>query len=232
MALRPEKTAHYHHGSLREALIQAAVRALNDGDEADFSLSSVARSLGVTPAAAYKHFSHKDDLMAEVAAFGFGQLAERFEAAAPRSKRPRSCRQAIDRFERLAQAYFEFGLSQPALFHVIFGWRGEAHRQAIVAVQGQTRTFGCLVQALKDLHAQAAISVEPNESWQWFAWSAIHGATELGIARVSNLVAPEEVAGVVTRSIISAMCSPISGSGSLHTEVIKPVRTSQHRSST
>src|ERR687884_944231 len=66
----------YHHGNLREALIQAALDLIAAKGPAGFTFAEAARSAGVSPAAPYRHFRDRDDLMADVARQGF----ERFEA--------------------------------------------------------------------------------------------------------------------------------------------------------
>src|SRR3954466_15284764 len=65
-----------HHGNLREALVRAALDLIAAKGPAGFTFAEAARSAGVSPAAPYRHFRDRDDLMADVARQGF----ERFEA--------------------------------------------------------------------------------------------------------------------------------------------------------
>jgi AcrR family transcriptional regulator len=73
----------YHHGNLREAILKAAIDAIGEKGVSQFSLSELARIVGVTPAAAYKHFVDKEALVGELAQHGFAVLRSRFEQAAP-----------------------------------------------------------------------------------------------------------------------------------------------------
>src|SRR5215467_8023087 len=104
----------YHHGNLREALLEAAIRLIAEVGPTAFTLREVARRAGVSHNAPYRHFQDKDDLMAAVAAQGFQELtAAMLEAAGQRS----------DVREQLKQAglgYVTFALRCPEHFTVMF----------------------------------------------------------------------------------------------------------------
>lgn len=201
----PPKEATYHHGNLRKALLEAAIAAMAETGVSQFSLSELARKVGVTPAAAYKHFADKETLLAELAQYGFSLLRERFEAAAPEGKTPNSSKQATLRFERIGQAYVQFGLDEPALFNLIFGKSAVSYRQKATSSGERTPTFAYFAKALEDLHTFGLIKHAPSPQHQWFAWSAIHGATELHVAGINALVSPDKSARLITSSIIKAL---------------------------
>jgi AcrR family transcriptional regulator len=207
MATKTQTTAQttpYHHGNLREALFLAAIDILAEKGVSQFSLSELARNLGVTPAAAYKHFAHKEALLAELTRHGFARLQACFERAAPRDKPATNAKEATRRFERIGQAYLAFGREEPALFHLIFGKGTAAMRREISPGGERSPTFAYLAEALEDLQKFGVISQRPGPQEQWFAWSAIHGATELSIASVSSLVKTEQAARVITTLVIKA----------------------------
>jgi AcrR family transcriptional regulator len=194
----------YHHGNLQNALLQVAIEAIAKKGVSEFSLSELARSLGVTPAAAYKHFANKEALLHALAQHGFDLLRQRFEAAAPQAKPAVSAKQAVQRFERIGGAYLQFGVEEPALFNLIFG-KGATSFRKLVASNGQrTPTFAYLAEALEALHQFDVIANAPSAQDQWFAWSAIHGATELAVAGINGLVKPEQAAGVITTMVMKA----------------------------
>jgi AcrR family transcriptional regulator len=199
------KTLPYHHGNLRDAILNAAIEVMAEKGVSQFSLSELARGVGVTPAAAYKHFADKDALLNELAQHGFTLLRLRFEEAATKSKQALNAKQAIYRFERIGQAYLMFGQEEPALFHLIFGKGASAFRKAMAPSGNRTPTFAYFAEALEDLHKFGVIAKIPSSNDQWFAWSAIHGATELVIAGVSELVKPEQAAKTITLNIINAL---------------------------
>src|SRR6516165_9749750 len=73
----PSGPRGYHHGNLKEALIRAALALIAQKGLAGVTFAEAARWAGVSPAAPYRHFSHRDQLLADVARRGF----EQFEAA-------------------------------------------------------------------------------------------------------------------------------------------------------
>src|SRR5271165_3039078 len=98
----------YHHGNLKEALIRAALELIAKKGAAGFTIAEAARWAGVSPAAPYRHFRDRDELLASVALRGF----EQFEAALARAwdgGRPDS----FIALDRLGKAYLEFARAQP-----------------------------------------------------------------------------------------------------------------------
>jgi AcrR family transcriptional regulator len=105
----------YHHGNLREALIRAALELIAKKGTAGFTFAEAARSAGVSPAAPYRHFRDRDELMTNVALLGF----EQFEAALARAwneGRP----DAFLGLDRLGKAYLEFARTQPSFYSAMF----------------------------------------------------------------------------------------------------------------
>ena len=71
----------YHHGNLRQALVEATVRLIEENGPQGFTLAEAARLAGVSAAAPYRHFTGRDELLEEVARQGFEEFADRLEAA-------------------------------------------------------------------------------------------------------------------------------------------------------
>ncbi|MBL9063388.1 helix-turn-helix domain-containing protein, partial [Tabrizicola sp.] len=71
----------YHHGNLRQALVEAALELIAEKGPQGFTLSEAAKAADVTPAAVYRHFAGRDDLLAEVARQGFDIFAALLEYA-------------------------------------------------------------------------------------------------------------------------------------------------------
>lgn len=109
------KRRGYHHGNLREALIEAALRLIGEKGPAGFTVAEAARAAGVSPAAPYRHFRDRDELMADVATRGFQSFADALRKAWDAGKP--SPRQA---FERLGMAYLGFAANEPATFAAMF----------------------------------------------------------------------------------------------------------------
>ena len=105
----------YHHGNLRQALIDAALALIAEKGPAGFTFAEAARAAGVSPAAPYRHFRDRDALMADVAREGFGK----FEAALAKAWND-GVPHPMAAFERVGRAYLEFARSQPAYYAAMF----------------------------------------------------------------------------------------------------------------
>lgn len=103
----------YHHGDLRQALIDAALAKVDQVGPDAISLAALAKTLGVSQAAPYRHFPDRDALLAAVAAQGFKAFTAALTAAAAASSR----RSALS---RMGHAYVAFGLARPGLYRLMF----------------------------------------------------------------------------------------------------------------
>jgi AcrR family transcriptional regulator len=105
----------YHHGNLKEALVRAALALIAEKGPAGFTFADAARWAGVSPAAPYRHYRDRDELLADVARRGFDQFAERL-AKAWDDGRP----DPKTAFERLGKTYLAFARSEPAFYSAMF----------------------------------------------------------------------------------------------------------------
>jgi AcrR family transcriptional regulator len=113
----PTDRKGYHHGNLKEALVEAARRFIAERGLGGFTLVEAARLAGVTPAALYRHFSGRDALVSEVAGRGFTLLAERLGRAV------RGGGTALERFTRMGEAYLAFAEEEPGFYAAMFAPR-------------------------------------------------------------------------------------------------------------
>jgi AcrR family transcriptional regulator len=105
----------YHHGNLKEALVRAALELIAQKGPAGFTFAEAARWAGVSPAAPYRHFRDRDELLSDVARRGFEQFAAVL-ARAWDNGRPNPSRA----FDRLGKAYLEFARIEPAYYSAMF----------------------------------------------------------------------------------------------------------------
>ena len=105
----------YHHGNLKEALIRAALELIAAKGPSGFTFAEAARSAGVSPAAPYRHFRDRDELLANVARRGF----EQFEAALKAAWKD-GLPDPFTAFERLGRAYLGFARTEPAYYSAMF----------------------------------------------------------------------------------------------------------------
>src|SRR5579863_1170193 len=99
----------YHHGNLREALLQGAVRVIAELGPSAFTLREAARRAGVSHNAPYRHFRDREDLLAAVSTDGFDRLARALAAAGPKAG-------PLDRLRLSGVAYVNFALRWPQHF--------------------------------------------------------------------------------------------------------------------
>jgi AcrR family transcriptional regulator len=110
----PERRG-YHHGNLREALIEATLELIAAKGPAGFTIAEAARLAGVSPAAPYRHFRDAEALLAEVALRGFEQLEAALTLAwAGGQPEP------LAAFEALGRAYLRFAREQAAFYAAMF----------------------------------------------------------------------------------------------------------------
>lgn len=105
----------YHHGNLRQALIEAALQLIEDKGPTGFTLSEAAKQAGVTPAAVYRHYEGREDLIAECARQGYGIFADLMEHAY-QSGQP----SALAAFEATGRAYLAFARRFPGHYIAMF----------------------------------------------------------------------------------------------------------------
>lgn len=110
-----KKVGRFHHGDLRLSLLAAAARALAARGDADISLRELARELGVTHAAAYRHFSAKSDLLAALATRGWVRLGEVAAAVTATAEGD----DAPEQLRRFGVAYVAFARANPGPYHAM-----------------------------------------------------------------------------------------------------------------
>jgi AcrR family transcriptional regulator len=177
-------TGRYHHGDLRRALLEAAAAA---PDIEHISLRELASGLGVSAAAAYRHFDSREALLAELAAVGIGQLQQRFGDTFDLHAPAADAQEAIARLYRLAVAYLRFADEQPAMWRLIFGAYAVQTR-ANALQSGAPTSYSYLPAALQGLYTTGVIAAPPAPGDLLFTWSTVHGAAAL---RVGNVAAAQ-----------------------------------------
>jgi AcrR family transcriptional regulator len=160
--------APYHHGNLREALLQAADNLLAQSGSVGLSLRDVARAAGVSHAAPYHHFASLDHLLAAVAERGFDQLAQAMQVAMAEAD-------TRERLLQIAEAYVRCALAHPVRFRLMFGpllARKALYPNLAAASQ---RAFGLL--------SEAACAHDPRQGPELAltGWSLSHGLASLMI---------------------------------------------------
>src|SRR3954469_24341488 len=158
------KKAAYHHGDLRRAVLDAALRLIDTQGLQALSVREVARRAGVTHGAPYHHFADRASLLAALAKDGFELLV-----AAMRSEQARSRPAPDQQLAAVGRGYVAFALAHPAYFKVMF--RPEL-RYGRPLYSGGTRAYEVLVESVTAL--QRAKRVD-RELLVLSCWSLVHG---------------------------------------------------------
>jgi len=164
----------YHHGNLREALIRAALELIAQKGPAGFTFADAARWAGVSPAAPYRHFRDRDDLLANIALRGF----EQFELALARAwddGRP----DALAALDRMGKAYLAFARTEPAYYSAMFE-AGIAPDSTAELREAGDRAFAVLRNAAEKLCAQMPPQGRPPALMvALHIWAMSHGIASL-----------------------------------------------------
>jgi len=170
----------YHHGNLREALLEAALDLIAERGPAGFTFAEVTRLVGVSPAAPYRHFRDRNALLAEVARRGF----QRFEAdlvEAWNDGRPEPLRALVN----CGRAYLAFARQRPAYYSAMFEARPPPEAEADAdLVQAGERALAVLRGAVEILWARAPKNQRPPPRMvALHIWSLSHGIASLFLNR-------------------------------------------------
>jgi AcrR family transcriptional regulator len=168
-------TLPYHHGNLKQALLDASIDLIREVGPEAFTLREVARVAGVSHNAPYRHFRDKSELLAAVAAAGFDRLTESMTKAAD------SGSDALGRFRLSGRGYVQFALHYPQHFTVMFeapqGFR--MHPEALAAGE---RAFTTLVRCIEQCQSAGSLPRGDSKSLALLAWSMVHGVAKLAVA--------------------------------------------------
>jgi AcrR family transcriptional regulator len=170
----PDGRRGYHHGNLREALIEAALDLIAKKGAAGFTFADAARSAGVSSAAPYRHFRDRDALIADVARRGFNLLAERLDHAWSEG-RP----DPFTAFENVGRAYLAFARDEPAYYSAMFE-AGLSFDGDPALRQAAERSFAVLRHASELLCARLPPEKRPPAlMMSLHTWALSHGIASL-----------------------------------------------------
>lgn len=164
----------YHHGNLRQALVEAALELIADQGPTGFTLSEAAKAADVTPAAVYRHFAGRDDLIAEVARQGYDIFAALMEFAYNNGLPT-----ALAAFEATGRAYLAFARKYPGHYMAMFesGLSLQAHPDLAIVAQ---KARAVLEQAAEKLSQHLPANKRPPSTmFSAHIWALSHGVVEL-----------------------------------------------------
>ena len=176
--------ARYHHGDLKEALVQAAYALVAEHGAENFLLSDACRLAGVSTAAPYKHFRDRDEILEIVVARAFDELADRSTAAVAAKGEG-----TLEGIIAMGEAYVTFAAEQQRLFRLMFGQNPQLKKAKDVVDDGKRCFMGVIEQVARYCEVNGlpgdprAIAIR--------LWTFVHGAASLLIDEDYAAVAPE-----------------------------------------
>jgi AcrR family transcriptional regulator len=191
----------YHHGDLSNALADAATDLARSGGPEAVVLREAARRVGVSAAAAYRHFVGHGELLSAVKDRALAALADAMQAGLE-SGEPLGdpAADAIRRFRSLGSAYVQFALENPGLFHTAF-CRGEAPAGDVTARIAATRPYQILSVSLDELVAAGLLDESRRPLAPIAFWAAVHGLATLLVDGPLAALSPSEQAGAIEHTL-------------------------------
>lgn len=175
------REGRYHHGDLRSALVEEGLAQLDTKAPEAVSLREIARNVGVSATAVYRHFPDKDALLAALCDVGGRRLSEHFHAATAGISNPQ------DAFNEMGRAYVRFALANPSLFRLMMSKNPPDPDDAAGAAAG-VNPFAMMSGLLKDLLPPDAPS-GLRFAKRIQAWALVHG---LALLMLDGLVPADE----------------------------------------
>jgi AcrR family transcriptional regulator len=184
----------YHHGDLRDALVQAALREAEQGGPEAISLKALAKELGVSQPAPYRHFADREALLAAVTAEAFRQFSASLREAIGKPSKQ-------SKLSRFARATVDFGLRRNGIYRLMFASRTMACAPKSSELRAAAmETFGLLIEALEApavgfLRERSALKI----------WAALHGVVMLAeqgmlTGQVAHMTREELVEDIVAQT--------------------------------
>jgi AcrR family transcriptional regulator len=187
----------FHHGNLRSALIEAGLAAVEARGAAAVSLRDIAREVGVSPTAAYRHFADKDALFAAIADIGFHALAKASDGA-------ETARDAHQRLQTLARIYADFAAGRPQLYRLMFSEPLDIDRVARLS-DGSSAAYRPLRDAVIAVMGEGADEGRVTDSIVRL-WSVLHGYVTLRMAnRLPHLATVKDRLDMVIGPVIATL---------------------------
>ena len=181
----------YHHGALREALLEQAERTVRERGADALSLRELAREVGVSHGAPRRHFTDRQAVLDAVAEAGFDRLGAELRAAADGAGE-----EFEPRLRATAAAYVRFATRDPALLDLMFAGK---HRETSGALhEAAENAFAVMLELIAQGQAEGALEPGEPERVGLVLFSTIQGIASLVSA---GIVQPDQLEALVADAI-------------------------------
>jgi AcrR family transcriptional regulator len=174
----------YHHGDLKEALIQAAYELVSNNGAENFALADACRLAGVSTAAPYKHFRDRNEVLELVIERAFDEMDRRSMAAVEEAGAG-----TLAGIVAMGHAYVRFAVDEQRLFRLMFGQNPVLKKAEGVEEDG-AKCFGNVIEQISIYCARNGVDGDPR-AIAIRLWTFVHGAASLLIDEDYQVVAPD-----------------------------------------
>jgi AcrR family transcriptional regulator len=182
----------YHHGNLRNALVEAGVELAREGGPSAIVLREAARRVGVSPNAAYRHFDALPDLVGAVALCALATLARSMEAELARCQPSGDAQQdAMNGLHAVGRGYVNFVLAEPGLFATAFSQHDASMDTEASTGDSGLAAYQLLERSLDELLAVGLLAAADRQAAATTAWAAVHGLSMLLLGPLAAIPADE-----------------------------------------
>lgn len=204
----------YHHGNLREALLNAALRLISEVGPTAFTLREVARRAGVSHNAPYRHFRDRDELMAAVSTQGYEELTRALREAGEQESGP------LARLQGAGLAYVKFALRRPEHFTVMFDAPASKPSEKLCfnpskmrikypqVAEAAEQSFRALMDYVAACQQEGVLPAGDTKQLALLMWSIVHGIAKLAITGRFPFSSKNEVLRFAEYVINSSLPTP------------------------
>ena len=164
----------YHHGDLKNALIQAGIEILSMNGIKGLSLRRVAKRAGVSHAAPYAHFTDKQALIAAISTEGYKRLFSQLKQI-----EQKYCKDTLRKFVEVAWCYLQFAVKDPAHFKITFSGVIEKEKDYPAFVEISKKSFAFITEMVVECQTAEILPPGPADLIAVHLWGSIHGLATL-----------------------------------------------------
>ncbi|MFI6486222.1 TetR/AcrR family transcriptional regulator [Streptomyces sp. NPDC050564] len=187
---------HYHHGELRNALLDAAEALVRERGVDGWSLREASARVGVSSSAVYHHFASRDVLVRALSERALTQLGERMSQAAGMATEPGASVDHLQCLVAVGRSYVQWALEDPSVARLAFGARTSGPGAEI-----SPHPHDVLDAELDRLVEAGALPTSARPGADFVVWAAIHGLATLLADGLAHLDSPEAIARETERVV-------------------------------
>ena len=175
--MNSKETSNYHHGNLKDALIEEALLMVEQNGVENITLRELTKRLGASRSAIYRHYSSKDELIKAVIRAGFDKLDATIQPVILENN------SVINRFKVMGVEYLNFALENPNIYRMIFGHEVEQQREESCDITDKesAKGFHSLMALLIEGQEQEVFKEQDPMLQATYIWSNMHGLANLCI---------------------------------------------------